>query len=393
MPKTVCSRQDAIRVTLQQPALPLYRVPVFQELNARDDLDVHVTYGCVPGLPNAAPVGFRASPTRERRLRCRGRVLLWDSAQWSSCQPKKADVVVLTWNLNYLSLLPALLRARLCGVGAVLWGHGRSIGQTVVRARLRAFAARFADTVICYGRAGAEECIANGVRRANVFVADNALDERPARREMARLAANPKRLASFQRQEGIEGARTILFVSRLHPENRVDLLFDALPAVNAAVPNARVVVVGKGETERRRLEAIARSRGVAERVRFLGPIYDEAELAPWFMSASVLCYPQNVGLSAIHALAYGLPVVCGDDLRHHNPEAEAVVDGRSGRLFRHGDAADLARVLVAVLADDDERRRLSDGAVRMIDERFNVRQMTSVMASAIEAAASRHRRC
>ena len=40
----------------------------------------------------------------------------------------------------------------------------------------------------------------------------------------------------------------------------------------------------------------------------LGSIYDEIELAPWFLTADAFVYPENIGLSILHAFGYGLPV-------------------------------------------------------------------------------------
>lgn len=378
-----------VRVLVQQPGLPLYRVPVFRELNRCAALQVRVAYGASPSLQNATPDGFEAWRTSPRQCRVFGRTLVWDQAQWDGAAARNADVVVLSWNLNYLSLIPAIARARAAGVGAVLWGHGRAIGQTALRSRLRALAARLATTVIFYGRAGADENIAMGLRPERVFVAFNSLDERPAKREAERIMGHPEELKRFQTRENADPRKTVLFVSRLHPANRLDLLCEAIPRVARAIPEVNVVVIGKGDAERQRLESRCASLGIESRVRFLGQIYDEADLAYWFLSASALCYPENVGLSALHAFAYGLPVICGDDLRRHNPEAEAVVDQVSGRLFRHGDVVDLARVLIEVLQDSDQRQRLSDGASKAIEVRYNIGNMTTTMAAAIEAAACR----
>lgn len=391
MPLFVHGRTSAegLRVLVQQPALPHYRVPVFKELNAHEDVTLRVTYGAVPGLPNACPDGFYAWPTKERRATVFGRTFLWDSAQWNEASLKRTDVAVYSWNLNYVSLLPALLRARISGVGTVLWGHGRSIGQTRLRSRIRACAARLADAVVCYGCEGAKENVALGVRPSRIFVAPNSLDERPMQERAAELRKHPEDLRTFQRREGLSGTSLILFVSRLQAGNRLDLLCSALPRIIGQVPSARVGIIGSGDGERRRLQEMCDRLGVSPYVRFLGPIYAESALAPWFMTARVLCYPENLGLTALHSLAYGLPVVCGDDLRWHNPEAEAVIDGESGRLFRRGDAEDLARILVEVLTNEDQRCRLSVGALKMIAERYNLANMTVNMMAAMRAAAKR----
>ena len=45
---------------------------------------------------------------------------------------------------------------------------------------------------------------------------------------------------------------------------------------------------------------------------------------------------------AIHALAYGTPVITHDDLDRQMPEVEVISEGLTGAFFKHGDVADLA---------------------------------------------------
>ena len=87
-----------------------------------------------------------------------------------------------------------------------------------------------------------------------------------------------------------------------------------------------------------------------------GAIYDDMDLAPYLMSAAVFAFPRAMGLSAMHAFGYGLPVVTCDDAATHGPEFEALRDGENARLYRPGDAADFARCMLECL-DDPERRR------------------------------------
>ena len=53
---------DRIRLTIQQPSLAKYRVPVFRELSRVPDIDLKLLYGSRPDLPNVEPEGFNAEP-------------------------------------------------------------------------------------------------------------------------------------------------------------------------------------------------------------------------------------------------------------------------------------------------------------------------------------------
>ena len=125
----------------------------------------------------------------------------------------------------------------------------------------------------------------------------------------------------------------MLYVSRLDPDNRLDLAIQAVHQLQAEFPTLQFVAIGKGDAERQRLEKLVAHLDLAHQVRFLGPIYDELELAPWFLTADLFCYPQNIGLSLLHAFGYGLPVITSDHVESQNPEIEALRHGENGMLY------------------------------------------------------------
>jgi glycosyltransferase involved in cell wall biosynthesis len=375
-----------IRLVVQQPALPHYRVPVFAELSRRSGLSLRVVHGAVPDLTNAPAAGFRAELVPTRRLRLPGRTLSWQGAQLRLARRREADVLILSWNLNYLSLVPALLRARRQGVATILWGHGYSKRESPRRRWARMRVTGLASGLLLYDRRSARRCVESGVDEARVFVAPNSLDQRPIEAAQ-RPWDDPARLEEFRRSADLPRDRVVLFVSRLVAANRVDLLVQAAARLRPAFPDLRVLVIGGGP-EAEPLRHLARSLELGQVVRFLGPLYDEGALAPYFRCASVFCYPANVGLSLLHAFGYGLPAVTSDHIEAHNPEIDALRRGENGLLYADGDAADLARVLERLLADPALRERLGREARRTVREEFTLEKMVDGMEAAVLAAAA-----
>jgi glycosyltransferase involved in cell wall biosynthesis len=296
----------------------------------------------------------------------------------------RADVLVLSWNLYYLSLVPALLKARREGVGTVLWGHGYTKVDTWYRRWPRERVTGLADAVLFYDHTHANAFIAGGSDPAKVFVAQNALDESPIVAARDSWLARPEDVAAFQRENAIAGRDVVLFISRLTEKARVDLLIDAVPSLLKRRPNALVVFIGGGDAERwkRRAEALA----VSNAVRFVGPVYEEIKLAPWFISSGLFCYPSGVGLSIIHAFHYGLPIVTDDSFALHNPEIEAMHPGENGLLYRYNDAADLAEKLATLLADKQRRQQMSAAALATARDQFNLSTMVDGFEAAIRYA-------
>lgn len=377
-----------IRVVLQQIALPKYRVPVFRELANRPGIDLTLVYSESPGLPNVEPDGFKAVCVPMRRWTFLGQVFDWHDGQFAYFSRRNADVVVLSWSTRFLSLIPGLLRARFLGIPTIVWGHGVSKRRSRWRLWLRGRVARLARATLFYNRSVADQFVASGFPEERVFIAANSLDQGPIQAARAGWMESPDRLRAFQREQGLEGRRTILFVSRLEPANRVDLLIKAGEALRAKYPDLLVLIVGSGQA-REELERVVVERELSGTVRFLGAIYDEANLAAYFASSRVFCYPSNMGLSLLHAFGYGLPVVTGDDAALHGPEIDALRDGENGLLFRHGDVDSLVGALDRVLGDDDLRERLSGEAHRTVLERYSVAAMVDGFEAAIRYCAAR----
>lgn len=379
-----------IRVVIQQPVLPSYRIGVFRALAERSGLDVRVVYGDAADQTNSQPNGFAARHVAIKRRRVLGRTLEWNSAQLEYAVPEQADVLVLSWNLNVTSLIPALIKAKRNGVRTILWGHGYSKHDRWWRALPRRESTRLADAVLLYNHTIANRLIAQGVPSDKVFVALNALDEEPIFASRDRWAEHPDRLAAFQHEHGLTGKPVVLFVSRLNCKCRLEQLICAVTKLRTRLPDIRVAVIGDGDAAP--YKQLAADLGVSEHILFHPGLYDEEKLAPWFLSAHAFCYPGQIGLATLHAFAFGLPVVTGDDLENHGPCIESLVPGVNGLLFRDGNVDHMAEQLLRILGDDALYQRMSLNARRTIEQKFNLCNMIDGFESAIRYAAATARR-
>jgi glycosyltransferase involved in cell wall biosynthesis len=380
-----------IRLIIQQPSLAKYRVPVFRELARRHpDIDFTLLYGTRHDLTNADPDGFAARPVRLWQWSIAGQRFYWHWPQWSSASRKKCDVLLLTWNPRYLSFLPALLRAKMRRVPTILWGHGASQHDTWLRKKLRYTIAKLATALLFYNEKAAQEWRQAGRDSASIFVAKNSLDQEPIRQ--ARMAwQDPGRLLEFKKQQGLLTGPVLLFVSRLYPKNRLEMLIEATAMLTRDFPNIQTIIVGKGAGEPERLTGIAKKLQVENHIRFTGAIYDEIQLAPWFLSADVFAYPTYIGLSLLHAFGYGLPVVTCDDPKAHGPEIDSLRNGENGLLYRTDDVRDFANTIRKLLHDKQLARQMSAEALRTVEEEVSLENMVDQMAAAVRYCTSQHR--
>lgn len=377
------SKASPIRVVIVQPALPRYRVPVFAELACRDGISLDVVYGTTERLPNAAPAGFRSEHSRLWVGRCLGHPVYWHHAQWQYAAPGTCDVLVLTWDTHYTSLIPTLQRARLHGIRTVLWGHGVSKSESWLRRTIRERVGRLSDALLFYSHSAADQFRKREPNAERIFVAANAIDQNPIQAARQDWLRDPDRLARFRAEQHLNHGPVILFASRLEAANRLDELVNALPKLTREFPRLTVVIIGNGDQEERRLRELAAQMKVREHLRFLGAIYEEETLAPWFMSSDLYCYPSNIGLSVLHALGYGLPVITGSQLEKHNPEIEHLKHNVNGLLYPSGNPDALAHTLACALRDQTLRGRLSENALRVATEDATLTAMVDGLEGAI----------
>lgn len=151
-----------------------------------------------------------------------------------------------------------------------------------------------------------------------------------------------------------QGAPLLFTARRLTPRTGVPALIDAMPAVLAAFPAARLAIAGDGH-QRADVERQIADRGLTDRVTLLGRI-SNADLLSWYRKASLTVMPtaelEGFGLTTAESLACGTPVLVTPV--GANPELVRDLDPRF--LAAGADAVSLARGIVALLTAPDALR-------------------------------------
>jgi len=152
----------------------------------------------------------------------------------------------------------------------------------------------------------------------------------------------------------------VLWVGRLEPYKRADVMIDAMREIARAVPAARLVIVGAGSA-RGALEEHVKSSGLGDFVRFTGFIPEEEKIA-WLRRAAVVVNSsekEGWGMTVIEANACGVPAVSSDVPGLRDSTRHDV----TGLLYPYGDVAALAAAVVRLLSDEAAYHRMSAAAL------------------------------
>jgi N-acetyl-alpha-D-glucosaminyl L-malate synthase BshA len=164
---------------------------------------------------------------------------------------------------------------------------------------------------------------------------------------------------------------------------------DALRAFAAATREikARLVMVGDGP-ELGATRELARELGIESRVNFLGTYDAIWELLP---QADLFFLPseyESFGLSALEAMACGVPVVASNT----GGVPEVVEDGVSGLLRTPGDVDSMAGAIKTLLSDDATRNRMGASARERAEGKFRREALLPVWEAYYERILSAPRR-
>ena len=158
----------------------------------------------------------------------------------------------------------------------------------------------------------------------------------------------------------------ILSVARQYRRKNTAALLRAMPAIRAAVPSARLRIVGGGP-ELPRLEHECLALGLAGSVVITGEIPDTDAVRDEYRAADVFCLPslqEGFGIAFLEAMASGLPIVAC----RSTAVPEVVPDGEAGLLVPPDDPKALARALIRLLRDPLLRRRMGEAGMRKARE-------------------------
>ena len=298
-------------------------------------------------------------------------LLLPQVAEWLGRERATYDIVccidyrgtgVAAVGARLLTRRPAVFQAQTTGVlsgdNMDSWLERRKIDPRGALGRLakaipRAIYRR-ADAFACISREIEREALACGIARERVHYLPNAIDMTQFR------PSDPAEKCALRERLGIPvDALVCLFVGRLSREKGLMDLLEAWPSVS----NAQLLIAGPdmdghpwnvGPAAR---ELVAHHQ-LEPTVRFLGSVED---VAPLLRAVDIAIQPSHfeaLGLSAIEALASGVPVIASAV----GGLLDFVVDDRNGKLCEAENPAALGAAIRSLVDDGELRRRLAANA-------------------------------
>lgn len=339
---------------------------------SRSTLDA--SHYAAPGLSGTAP--FKRFESAVRRLQRELRLpylALFDSYRmFEAARRKLGGFDLMHERFNLLALGGALAGRRL-GIPLVLEVNADLFEQRkfkgVPERGMRRLFARWA-TAFCFGAAAKIICISTDLRNhlhTKWNVDDSRLAVVPCAADVHAFAREYDS-AAVRRRYSLTTEPVVMWVGGFYPWHDLQLLLDSFAIVLQQCPDARLILVGDGQT---RL-AVARQvmdSGLEQAVLMTGAITHE-DVPQMLSIADIAVVPSaplpagqggtGAPLKLFEYMAAGKAIVA----TALDQAAEVVLDGETGLFVSPGDAHAFAAAILALLADPERRQRLGCSARR-----------------------------
>ena len=281
---------------------------------------------------------------------------------------RKYTHYIISGSSTYLVNWLILLWSWLMGKKLFIWCHGFHSPVKGKRSRLvaRMFYAH-ADGLLMYNSYYAPNMIDIGCKPERIYSIHNSLDT-----HRQTEIYNSLQPSDIYKEHFGNDAPVAIYIGRIQKRKKIDMLIKAVHDLCCQGKELNLIIVG-GISDDSSLEELTQKLGMQNRVWFYGPSYNEEENGCLLYNASVCVCPERVGLTSIHALSYGTPVVSNDNFENQEPEFQAILGGDKGSFYEEGSIISLSEHIWRwVNVSNEERNNIRRVARKTIEEEWSV---------------------
>jgi len=269
-----------------------------------------------------------------------------------------------------------------------LWTHGWYGNESMIKRVIKKLFYSLGDGMLLYGNYARELMIKEGFKPSKLNVVYNSLDY-SLQCQIRKNLKNSTIFSDYFKND----YPVLIFVGRLTKEKKLEQLIQANSLLLKKGIYANLVFVGTGAARNDLRQQILKTE--QNNYWLYGECYEETKLAELIFNSTVCVSPGNVGLTAMHSLVYGTPVITHNDFANQMPEFEAIIPGETGDFFIKDNIADLSNFIGKWIGNMDNREDVRKSCFDIIDKFYNptfqlqvIKKVINVHETTIEAGLS-----
>lgn len=372
-------KKELPKVAMIPAISPLYRLFVWEKMAESNRFDMEFFFETQNNIDNIKYISEEVLNVKFKWHRIKNRYFrktLWQKGTMK-IPFMNYDVIIYSGNIRCVSTWLSSILARMMGKKVYFWSHGVYGKENRISLFVKKIFLSIPTGNFFYGDMALQKVLSWNFSKKKNHVIYNSLNYDFHKR--MRDGKNEENVYQiyFKNKNPV-----LLFIGRLTKIKKLDQLLTAVSLLHKEGLAYNVIFIGGG-SEKEKLEKISKENNLS--VWFYGECYDENLLYNLINKADLCVSPGNVGLTLIHCLSYGTPVLTHNDFDYQMPEAEAIKPGFNGDFFKKDSPEDLSKKIKEWFEKnaDADREDIKQNCYSVIDEKYNPYFQTALIEKVI----------
>ncbi|MCI2227540.1 glycosyltransferase [Polaribacter sp. MSW13] len=279
---------------------------------------------------------------------------------------KKYKFFILTGDTNILSNWLISLFCLILNKKVYLWMHGL-VRELSWKEKLLTYPQYFmANKFLLYGETAKRNMIKKGFNEKKMICIYNSLDYV----KQLKIRSDLK-LSNVYKDYFKNDYPVLIYIGRIQLLKKIDMIIDAMGILKSVGHYCNLIIIGD-DNENVFIDKIIKKNNLQNYVWLYGSCYKEELIGNLIFNADVCVSPGNVGLTAMHSLVYGTPVITHDNISYQMPEFEAIEPGLTGDFFEEDNLEDLCqKIKVWTSIKEQKRQGVRESCYTVIEKKYN----------------------
>lgn len=289
---------------------------------------------------------------------------------------KKYEKYIITGDVNVLSNWAILILAIILKKDVFAWTHGMRDGRSKKRTLFEKTFFRLCKKVLLYGNYSKDIMLKNGFKDEKLIPIYNSLDY--AKQLLIRSTLKETKIFNDHFHNNLPN---VIYIGRIQKSKKLNLLVEAIARLNNNKRVCNLIFIGKDIGDNDVVKKVNTLK-LLDAVWFYGPCYDEKEIGNLIFNSTVCVSPGPVGLTALHSLTYGTPVISNNNFAYQMPEFETIKEGQTGTFFENDNLDSLTQTIHEWISISKEKREIiRKNCYEVIDANWNPNYQIQVLKS------------
>ena len=287
---------------------------------------------------------------------------------------------IVTGDPSLIANWMLILWSKMTGKKLIMWTHGihQKYNKKTTIFIYKLFY-RSADVLLMYSNYNLKYMEDLGCKTENIQYIHNSLDTNVQTSLYKNIQKSDIYNNHFKNNNPV-----VIYIGRLQKRKRIEQLIEAVALLDNSNVNVNIVLVGDN-MDADYLRTLVESKGLEQKTWFYGASYDEKHNSELLYNASVCVCPAAVGLTAIHSLSYGCPVISNDNFETQMPECACIVEGVTGSFFREDNIVDLAeKIRYWCSLSPSNREKTRRDARNLITQEWSIDYQIKILKNVLE---------